>query len=41
VRLTKTYKGEVDPLKMDEFYRIMGEFYDGGPRHKSPTKRLI
>jgi len=28
-------------LKLDEFYEIMGEFYSGAPRHKSPTKRLI
>lgn len=28
VRVTKTY-GAVDSLKMDEFYKIMGEFYDG------------
>jgi hypothetical protein len=28
-------------LKLDEFYEIMGEFYSGVPRHKSPTKRLI
>jgi hypothetical protein len=27
---------------MDEFYKIMGEFYSGDiKRHKSPTKRLI
>lgn len=31
-----------DDLKMDEFYKIMGEFYSGDvKRHKSPTKRLI
>jgi len=35
-------KRPVNPdLKMDEFYKIMGEFYDGAPRHKSPTKRLM
>ena len=28
VRVTRTY-GAADSLKMDEFYKIMGEFYDG------------
>lgn len=31
-----------EELKMDEFYKVMGEFYSGDmKRHKSPTKRLI
>lgn len=31
-----------EDLQMDEFYKIMGEFYSGDmKRHKSPTKRLI
>lgn len=26
---------------MDEFYKIMGEFYGSVKKHKSPTRRLI
>jgi hypothetical protein len=28
-------------LQMDEFYKLMGDFYTGAPRHTSPTRRLI
>ena len=31
-----------DDLNMDQFYRVMGEFYGNDqPRHVSPTKRLM
>ena len=25
---------------MDEFYKVMGDFYSVTPKHESPTKRL-
>lgn len=37
----KKKKTESPELRMDEFYKIMGEFYSGAPRHVSPTRRLI
>ena len=37
---TRVRKGD-DGLAMDEFYKIMGEFYQGQKRHDSPTKRLM
>ena len=31
-----------DDLNMDQFYKVMGEFYGNDqPRHVSPTKRLM
>jgi len=31
-----------DSLHMDEFYQVMGEFYDSGmKKHESPTRRLM
>lgn len=30
----------VDDLHMDDFYKVMGEFYGSVKRHTSPTKRL-
>ena len=32
-----------DDLQMDDFYRVMGEFYDStkNQKHESPTRRLM
>ena len=27
-------------IGMDEFYKVMGDFYSVTPKHESPTKRL-